>query len=295
MINLNEASARLSVAKRRIYDITNVLEGIGLLEKTSKNVTRWVDCSRDSSFAAHANHSNTTNATTNITNNSNLNIKQEINSTTTTTNITQASQDSELTDLRKTHQALEDGIRELERDIRHHILGAEDAYVTYNDIKSSFNDQTVIAIKAPADGLHTKLEVDENLRIAIKSEDGQIEVYLYQHGNNNQNHNQNNNNNNTNSAAQPLDISSTNTNNLQPYSSLSSDEGRGTMLTNNDDQHLNNDPTLSSALSSDVDPFTCIVPIDQPEEDTHYNFGIDYCNPISDLYLDDDLGNIYAT
>ena len=27
--------------KRRIYDITNVLEGIGLIEKESKNSIRW--------------------------------------------------------------------------------------------------------------------------------------------------------------------------------------------------------------------------------------------------------------
>ena len=27
--------------KRRIYDITNVLEGIGLIEKTIKNKIRW--------------------------------------------------------------------------------------------------------------------------------------------------------------------------------------------------------------------------------------------------------------
>ena len=31
----------LQVQKRRIYDITNVLEGIGLIEKTSKNHIRW--------------------------------------------------------------------------------------------------------------------------------------------------------------------------------------------------------------------------------------------------------------
>jgi hypothetical protein len=29
------------VQKRRIYDITNVLEGIGLIEKKSKNNVRW--------------------------------------------------------------------------------------------------------------------------------------------------------------------------------------------------------------------------------------------------------------
>lgn len=27
--------------KRRIYDITNVLEGVGLIEKKNKNVIQW--------------------------------------------------------------------------------------------------------------------------------------------------------------------------------------------------------------------------------------------------------------
>ncbi|KAJ8762145.1 hypothetical protein K2173_007297 [Erythroxylum novogranatense] len=39
-LDLNEAAALLKVQKRRIYDITNVLEGIGLIEKTSKNHIR---------------------------------------------------------------------------------------------------------------------------------------------------------------------------------------------------------------------------------------------------------------
>ncbi|KAL0242979.1 hypothetical protein GEMRC1_005542 [Eukaryota sp. GEM-RC1] len=33
-VNLNEAVSILNVKKRRIYDITNVLEGIGLIEKS---------------------------------------------------------------------------------------------------------------------------------------------------------------------------------------------------------------------------------------------------------------------
>jgi transcription factor E2F3 len=40
-VDLNDASKRLEVQKRRIYDITNVLEGIGLIEKTIKNKIRW--------------------------------------------------------------------------------------------------------------------------------------------------------------------------------------------------------------------------------------------------------------
>lgn len=41
VLDLNEAADMLSVQKRRIYDITNVLEGIGLIQKKSKNNIQW--------------------------------------------------------------------------------------------------------------------------------------------------------------------------------------------------------------------------------------------------------------
>lgn len=41
VVDLNECSQKLQVQKRRIYDITNVLEGIGMLEKKSKNQIQW--------------------------------------------------------------------------------------------------------------------------------------------------------------------------------------------------------------------------------------------------------------
>lgn len=40
-LDLNKTAEVLEVQKRRIYDITNVLEGINLIEKTSKNHIRW--------------------------------------------------------------------------------------------------------------------------------------------------------------------------------------------------------------------------------------------------------------
>ena len=40
-LDLNKAVVDLEVQKRRIYDITNVLEGIGLINKVSKNHIRW--------------------------------------------------------------------------------------------------------------------------------------------------------------------------------------------------------------------------------------------------------------
>jgi len=50
VMHLNKATAMLAVKqKRRIYDITNVLEGIGLIEKKTKNQVRWrgVETSED--------------------------------------------------------------------------------------------------------------------------------------------------------------------------------------------------------------------------------------------------------
>ena len=42
VVDLNSAAERLDVQKRRIYDITNVLEGVGLIEKRTKNNVQWV-------------------------------------------------------------------------------------------------------------------------------------------------------------------------------------------------------------------------------------------------------------
>ena len=42
VLDLNLAAEALRVQKRRIYDITNVLEGIGLIDKRSKNLVQWV-------------------------------------------------------------------------------------------------------------------------------------------------------------------------------------------------------------------------------------------------------------
>ncbi|XP_073135328.1 transcription factor E2FC-like isoform X2 [Henckelia pumila] len=40
-LDLNRTADLLEVQKRRVYDITNVLEGINLIEKTTKNHIRW--------------------------------------------------------------------------------------------------------------------------------------------------------------------------------------------------------------------------------------------------------------
>lgn len=42
ILDLNQAAELLDVQKRRIYDITNVLEGIGVIQKNSKNNIKWM-------------------------------------------------------------------------------------------------------------------------------------------------------------------------------------------------------------------------------------------------------------
>jgi hypothetical protein len=280
VINLNEASTRLSVAKRRIYDITNVLEGIGLLQKTSKNVTRWVDCPKDSPFAA-VNQPPTQNDTDFLDETSDsknpalgnpelADLKQQIPGINFN-----GLPDAELLALVKTYQKLDEGIQQLESTIRQQ-MSVEGAYVTYHDFKSSFNDQTIIAVKAPPE---TWLEVNEHQQIAIKSEPGQkIEVYLYQHSTNSNNTSnqlsgtqqqpqlqhvyqsnvapqtpphhlqQSQPSNSTTNNSQPLDATFTNTNNLigqqpQTYTSVSSDEGRGRSAMSTTDGVTYHDPT----------------------------------------------------
>lgn len=54
-LDLNQAVSILKVQKRRIYDITNVLEGIGLIEKGGKNNIRWngIDSRRERTTIDH--------------------------------------------------------------------------------------------------------------------------------------------------------------------------------------------------------------------------------------------------
>ena len=41
-VNINDLVNELSIKKRRIYDITNVLQGIGYIQKNCKNEISWV-------------------------------------------------------------------------------------------------------------------------------------------------------------------------------------------------------------------------------------------------------------
>ncbi|NWV81589.1 E2F2 factor, partial [Dasyornis broadbenti] len=151
VVDLNRAAEVLEVQKRRIYDITNVLEGIQLIRKKSKNHIQWM---RTGIFEDAA-----------------MTAKQQVLR-------------GELAELARTERMLDQLIHDCALQIRQ-LADTSSlstlAYVTYQDLRaiSSFQEQTVIAVKAPPE---TQLEVpdfsQENFQLRLKSTNGPIDVYL---------------------------------------------------------------------------------------------------------------------
>lgn len=150
ILDLNKVATKLGVRKRRVYDITNVLDGIDLVEKKSKNHIRWIGSDLNN-FGA---------------------VPQ------------QKKLQEELSDL----SAMEDALDELIKDCAQQLFELTDdkenerlAYVTYQDIHSiqAFHEQIVIAVKAPEE---TRLDVpaprEDSITVHIRSTKGPIDVYL---------------------------------------------------------------------------------------------------------------------
>lgn len=156
-LDLNKAADTLQVQKRRIYDITNVLEGIGLIEKKLKNRIHWkgLDPSRPG----------------------------EVDKDGTLLH-------AEIENLSMEERSLDDRIRQMQeklRDLSEDENNQKWLFVTEDDIKNlpCFQNETLIAIKAPHG---TTLEVPDpdeavdypqrRYRIILRSTMGPIDVYL---------------------------------------------------------------------------------------------------------------------
>ncbi|KAM6912714.1 transcription factor E2F2 [Xenentodon cancila] len=153
VLDLNWATEVLEVQKRRIYDITNVLEGVQLIRKKSKNNIQWLV---GDVFEGGASGGEKACA-----------LRRELG------------------ELELTERSLDDLIQSSTTQLKQLTEYKDNqklGYVTYQDIRSiaTLRDQTVIAVKAPAE---TKLEVPDtagqgSLQIYLKSRNGPIEVYL---------------------------------------------------------------------------------------------------------------------
>ncbi|XP_067164061.1 transcription factor E2F1 [Apteryx mantelli] len=148
VVDLNWAAEVLKVQKRRIYDITNVLEGIQLITKKSKNNIQWLGSQ----------------ATVGPSNQHRVLEK-------------------ELRDLQAAERQLDDLIQTCTVQLR---LLTEDpgnqhaAYVTCQDLRSIADpsEQMVMVIKAPPE---TQLQVSdpaEAFQVSVKSTQGPIDVFL---------------------------------------------------------------------------------------------------------------------
>ncbi|XP_034115080.1 transcription factor E2f1 [Drosophila albomicans] len=149
VVDLNDASNRLSVQKRRIYDITNVLEGIGILEKKSKNNIQW-----------RGGQSLVSNERSRHLEAENERLEQRENEVNT----------------------LIDQMRSELADISGEVENISGmAYVTQNDLLNVdlFKDQIVIVIKAPPEARLGFSDPKEPREIFVKSENGEeINVFL---------------------------------------------------------------------------------------------------------------------
>lgn len=156
ILDLNSAAGQLDVQKRRIYDITNVLEGIGLIEKKSKNNIQWKGCG-DGDGADIGD----------------LEGLQK-----------------DLLELEAQARQMDTYIEQLNAELQTQQSDSsfrQRAYVTDEDIRSihNFKDQTLIAIKAPTGTTlavpYPDLAPNHNggkYQIFLQSQQGPVDIYL---------------------------------------------------------------------------------------------------------------------
>ncbi|XP_026188671.1 transcription factor E2F1 [Mastacembelus armatus] len=148
VVDLNWASQVLDVQKRRIYDITNVLEGIQLISKKSKNNIQWLGNRIDATLVSR---------------------HKELQ--------------REVCDLTKAEEQLDELISKCNLQLR---LLTEDpqnkklGYVRCQDLRKSFDspDQLVMVIRAPPETQMQVSQPSEGYQVSLRSTRGPIDVFL---------------------------------------------------------------------------------------------------------------------
>ncbi|XP_042294386.1 transcription factor E2F4 isoform X2 [Sceloporus undulatus] len=155
VLDLKLAADTLAVRqKRRIYDITNVLEGIGLIEKKSKNSIQWKGVGPGCNTREIAHKL--------------IELKAEIE------------------DLEQRERELEQQkmwVQQSIKNVTDDVQNSQLAYVTDEDLCKCFPGDTLLAIRAPS-GTQLEVPVPEGLngqkkyQIHLKSTSGPIDVLL---------------------------------------------------------------------------------------------------------------------
>ncbi|XP_076839879.1 transcription factor E2F1 [Brachyhypopomus gauderio] len=148
VVDLNWASQVLDVQKRRIYDITNVLEGIQLISKKSKNNIQWLGNRMDGVSVARC---------------------QELQ--------------KEVSELSGAEDKLDELINKCSLQLK--LLTEDSAnkkvgYVRCQDLRETVDppDQIVMVIRAPPETQMTVTDPSEGYQISLKSTKGPIDVFL---------------------------------------------------------------------------------------------------------------------
>ncbi|KAM9751843.1 LOW QUALITY PROTEIN: transcription factor E2F1 [Menidia menidia] len=148
VVDLNWASQVLDVQKRRIYDITNVLEGIQLISKKSKNHIQWLGNRVDASLVSR-----------------------------------HKALQREVCDLTEAEEQLDQLVSKCNLQLR--LLTEEPqnkklGYVRCQDLRQSFDspDQLVMVIRAPPETQMQVSEPSEGYQVSLRSSLGPIDVFL---------------------------------------------------------------------------------------------------------------------
>ena len=172
IIDLNLAASKLDVQKRRIYDITNVLEGIGMIEKVGKNNVQWKgfgSCINSSSSYISSSSASAT-------------LRYEIEAL--------KAEEELLVSLTEDIQGM---IKDLSQP-SHPLSPTAYAYLSQGDIRSLplLLTETLFAVKAPYGSTLEVPDPDEGMppgkrcyEIQLGCKTGPIDVFLIQNNNNN--------------------------------------------------------------------------------------------------------------
>ncbi|XP_024147287.1 transcription factor E2F6 isoform X2 [Oryzias melastigma] len=145
-LDLRDVTISLNTRRRRVYDITNVLEGINLIERQSANKFKWIGNLPISNFLGV------------------FKIQKEVNN------------------LKLVENTLDSLIKSCAQqlfDLTDDLQNSALAYVTHEDIShlQVLQEQTVMAVKAPEE---TKLEVpapkEDSIQVHLKADKGPIMV-----------------------------------------------------------------------------------------------------------------------